>query len=224
VNGQVRVSGFSDFHHLRGRLFWLLLFVSMGCLSGGCASVRITDPVATATQQFLLTQAIEDAVDQLDTNVVRDRTVFVKSTYLDIPEKQFLIASVRARLLHMGVRLTDTREQASLVVELRSEAVGIDRAENLIGLPAMFLPAGPSIGGMEINTLILPEIAFYKKIDQRGYASVAFVAYWQDTGDLAGASGPTYGFTTRQDVWIMGVGPTSTGNIIPVQPDPITDD
>ena len=72
--------------------------------------------------------------------------------------------------------------------------------------------------GASAGTLITPEIAFYKKIHQKGYAAVAFAAYWRDTGELVGSAGPVFGYTEREDVWIFGVGPSTTGNIVPAQP------
>ena len=65
-------------------------------------------------------------------------------------------------------------------------------------------------------TLITPELAISKKIKQVGFASVAYVAYWADTGEVVASSGPTIGKTYREDWWFLGFGPKSTGNIPPV--------
>jgi len=187
-------------------------------LGGGCAEVRITDPARTATEQFLMTEAIAEAVDQLGVEIMRDRQVYVADDYLDVPQAAYLIAVVRARLLEEGVRLVETPDAAEIVVELRSRGVGIDRSENLIGLPPVLLPANTSVGGVEAGTLITPEIALYKKIDQRGFAAVAFTAHWRDSGELVGSAGPFFGYTRREDLWLFGIGPSTTGDIAPVRP------
>lgn len=191
-------------------------------LAGGCADVRLTDPERTATQQFLMTEAIAIAVEQLGTEMLRDRRVYVDDLLLDVPQESYLTAAIRARLLEEGVRLVPTRDDAQIVVELRSQGVGIDRSQNFIGVPPILVPAQPEVGDVQTGTLITPEIALYKKVHQKGFAAVAFSAYWRDTGELVGGAGPTYGYTERKDVWIFGIGPSTTGNIVPTRP-PITE-
>ena len=58
-----------------------------------------------------------------------------------------------------------------------------------------------------------PEIALYKNTRQRGFASVAFVAYRADTGEYVTSSGPYIGRTIRDDFWLFGLGPRTVGNI-----------
>ena len=70
-----------------------------------CTLYRTTDPPITADQQFLTSEATIRAVDQLSAVALRDRVVFVDTTYLTGPDHSFLIAEVRARLLVSGVRL-----------------------------------------------------------------------------------------------------------------------
>src|SRR5215212_3957380 len=86
-------------------------------LQGGCTFYRTTDPPITADQQFLTSEATIRAVDQLSAVALRDRIVFVDSTYLTGPDHSFLIAEVRARLLVSGVRLTDAKGKAQVILE-----------------------------------------------------------------------------------------------------------
>ena len=197
-------------------LFCLLLVGSTG---GGCAAIRVTDPPRTATEQFLLSGAASQAIDQLSAEALRDRKLFLDTTYLGGggQEHQFLIAELRAKLLLGGVRLQTKREEAEVIMELRSGGLGIDRVDYLLGIPAIYFSqytSGGSSGGLPITT---PELAIVKSTKQRGFASVAYVAYWNDTGEVLASSGPFVGRTFRDDWWFFGFGPRTLGNIPPAQ-------
>ena len=195
-------------------LFFPTLCVLLASINLGCATVRVTDPARTATEQFLMTEASVRAIEQLSANALRDRTVYIDSTYLTVNEQQFLLGELRAKMLASGVRLVPLRENAQIVLEVRSGGVGIDRHDYLLGIPAVVLSSsgssGPTAGGVP---LVTPEIAIIKNIQQRGFASVAFVAYWTNTGELLASSGPFIGRTLREDYFFFGPGPRTVGNI-----------
>ena len=65
--------------------------------------------------------------------------------------------------------------------------------------------------------LLTPEVSIYKHIQQRGYASVAFVAFWRTSGEIVASSGPYVGRTVREDYFILGTGPRTVGNIPTVE-------
>ncbi len=181
----------------------------------GCANVRVTDPSRTATEQFLLSEAAVEAVGLLSFDAIHGRKVFVDSNSFASAEKDFVLSEFRAKLLHSGVSILSKREKAEIIVEVRSGGVGIDRYEALFGIPAFVAPSGTSVA-VQTVTLITPEIAITKKIKQVGFASVAYVAYWADTGEIVASSGPYVGKTYREDWWFLGFGPNTIGNIPPV--------
>lgn len=198
----------------------------------GCATIRVTDPPRTADEEFLLSQAAEKAVGQLALDALRDRQVWLETGYVfsttqpfdraflvgEVRQPSFeeiiLIAELRARLLRSGVRLAPSRDKAQVIVEVRSGGIAVNREEFLLGIPATAVPG--EVGGT--LTVATPEIAILKKTTQRGFASIAFVAYWADSGELLTLSGPFVGRTYRRDYWILGTGPTTTGDIAPAQP------
>ena len=188
----------------------------------GCATIRVTDPPRTATEQFLESEAITKCVAQLATDTLRDRKVFVDQQFVastqptESAEQSFLIAEIRAKLLLSGVRLVEHREQSQVVIEVRSGGIGIDRYDYLLGLPQTNLgsiPGQNTAGSLAIT----PEIAILKTIKQKGYAGVAMVAYWADTGELLASSGPFVSGTNREDFWFFGFGPHITGDIPPAK-------
>ncbi|HEX8324027.1 MAG TPA: DUF6655 family protein [Tepidisphaeraceae bacterium] len=206
-----------------------LLFILV-CLAGGCASIRVTDPARSATEQFLMSQAVEKAVGLLSVDALRDRVVYVDAQFLPNTQDRgsdgdlfyqknqeylFLAAEVRAKLLGSGVRLAEDRNGAQIVIELRSQGVGIDRTEFLLGLPSVVLSEAAGSSAVPVAT---PELSIVKRTTQKGFAAVAFVAYWKQTGELVAQSGPTSGKTSRQDYWFFGIGPSTVGNILPTEP------
>lgn len=216
---------------------WLAMWGAALFLLGGCTTIRITDPPATADQQFLMTQAAEEAVRQLSVDALRDRTVYVDTQWL-IPtarptapdptleatfqrqpslEHLFLIGDLRAKLLKSGVRLVDSRDKAQVILEVRSGALSVNRLDFLLGISSSVLPTGAAAGGINVST---PEISILKMTKQNGWASVGIVAYWKDSGEMVAISGPFIGHTRRQDIWIFGTGPRTVGTIPPAQTAP----
>ncbi|HET6250705.1 MAG TPA: DUF6655 family protein [Tepidisphaeraceae bacterium] len=211
----------------------LLLVLAMG-LCGGCTTIRIVESPRTADLDFLLTGAATQAVSQLSVDSLRDRKVFVDTTYL-IPtvkptanfqlenelarqpplEYLFLIGELRAKLLKSGVRLVDSKEKSEVVVEVRAGALSVNHMEFLLGVPASSVPVSATGGLGPSATANTPELSILKSTKQYGYASVSFVAYWEDTGELMAVSGPFVGKTSREDYWIFGTGPSTHGNIPP---------
>ena len=188
----------------------------------GCATIRVTDPPRSATEQFLLSESTRKAVDQLSAEALRDRAVYVDTSYLissayPSPENLFYVAEIRNKLLMGGVRLAEKREKAQIILEVRSGGIGIDRLEYLIGIPSIYLSGvAGNVAGANAP-LATPELAIVKSTKQYGIASAAFVAYWADTGELVTSSGPFVGKTLREDWWILGFGPRTIGDIPPTE-------
>jgi len=186
-----------------------------------CSTVRITDPPRTATEQFLLSEAAAEAVDGLDFSTLRGRAVWVEDAYFAASEAPFVLGQMRAKMLMQGVRLVPEREEADVVVEVRSGGVGTDRYGFLLGAPASFLPSNFFTGDGDDPSIpvVTPELSILKNVDQRAVAGVSYVAYWRDSGEIVAASGPYIGRAYRDDWWYFGAGPKSRGDIPPVQRD-----
>ncbi len=189
----------------------------------GCANVRVTNPSRTATEQFLLSQAAIDAVNGFSFNPLFGRKVYVDESHFAPAEKEFVLGELRAALLKGGVQIMSEADQAEIVVEVRSSGVGIDRYENLLGVPPLAAPAGAAAGGntgAAMSTLITPELAITKNIRQYAFASIAYIAYWQESGEVVASEGPSVGKAWREDWWLLGMGPKSVGNVITTDTEP----
>jgi hypothetical protein len=207
-----KMYSFRDAAFVGVRLAAILLFL------GGCASIRITDPAHTATEQFLLSHAAIEAVKPFSFEVLRGRKIYVDDTYFAASQKEFVLGELRAKLLLAGVQILTKRDACEIVLEIRSGGVGIDRYESLLGIPAIGAAASTAAtgAGVPVTGIITPEIAITKEIKQIGYASVAYVAYWSDTGEVVDSAGPSVGKVYRDDWWLFGFGPRTIGTIPPV--------
>lgn len=207
------------------------LLILLPLLTIGCASVRVTDPKRTATEEFLLSQAITQAIARLNVESLRDRKVWLETAYLTgaetvivngevrqhvftSPEQAFAAGEFREKLLMAGARLMHDRKDCDIVVELRAGGISIDRLDNLIGIPAVAVSKSAGLGDIPLMT---PEIALAKNTRQRGFAGLAFVAFRNDTGEYVTSSGPYIGRTLREDFWVFGIGPRTVGNIPPTE-------
>ncbi len=200
---------------MRLKLSSAVLLGVFGVLSG-CSTVRVTDPSATATQQYLTSEAVSRAISQLSFESLRGRKVFIDNSYLAEAEKGFATAEFRAVVLQAGAYIKTERSEAEIIIEMRSNGIGIDRYQSMVGLPAIY---GPPTGseaagaGAITQTVVTPEVAITKNIRQVGYASISYVAYWADTGEIVTGSGPYVGKTLREDWWFLGFGPRTIGNV-----------
>jgi hypothetical protein len=175
----------------------------------GCGTTRMTDTQRAASEMLLVSQAIDNAIGQLDLSALQGKTVFLDTQYLDgTVDKGYLISSLRQHLLAHGALIQEERGRAMYVVEPRSGAVGTDKHSLLVGTPQMSLPA--TLPGVPTT---VPEIALIKNTNQRGVAKLAVFAYNRQTGRALWQSGLVDASSTLKDRWVFGAGPFSTGSI-----------
>lgn len=169
------------------------LAIAAALVLGGCTTERVTEPQESATEQLLVSNAVDRAVGGLNPGLPAGSKIFVDAQYVDTTPSdhmrypRYLIGAVRDRLLRGGLQLVDERRSADAVVELRSGAQSIDHDTVMVGLPSLTIPV-PLAG--TVNT---PEIALFKKDRRNGIAKLAVTAYSPHDGGLAASSGPTYG-------------------------------
>ncbi len=178
-------------------------------LAGGCGTTRITDTLRTGTEQLLVSNAIDQAVSELDFQCLAGKPVYFDPQYLEgVVDRGYLISSLRQHLLASGCRLQEDRAKAAYVVEVRSGGVGTDRHALLVGVPQMNVPT--LVPGQPAQ---IPEIPLAKKTDQQGIAKIAVFAYNRLTGQPVWQSGVVQAASTSKDTWLLGAGPFQQGTI-----------
>lgn len=189
--------------------YWLAAVCAAASL--GCGTTRSSNTARTATEQLLISDAIDRTVQQVNFKPLKGQTVFFDEKPLnDVVDKNYLTSSIRQHLLASGCILKDARDQADFVVEPRVGAMGTDNHDLLFGVPAVTIPQVPLATSMPSS---IPEIPFAKRRDQRGVAKLAIFAYRRETGEPVWQSGVAMAESVAKDIWLFGAGPFQRGTI-----------
>lgn len=173
----------------------------------GCGTGRWSDSKRTATEQMLISDAVERAVMLIDMRPLAGQSVFLDTTILDdATDGKYMASALKHQLLASGCELAPDKDHATIVVEARAGAIGTDRNDLLLGIPAT------TVSVMGTGTSI-PEIAAYKRTDQRGVAKVNLFAYERATGKPVWQSGLAQVKSKTRDRWLVGTGPFQNGDI-----------
>ena len=189
-----------------------ILCAAAGLAVIGCGTTRSSDTGRTATEQLLISDAIDRAVQSVDLKTLAGQSVYFDDTKLgEVVDKNYLISTLRQHLLANGCRLRDQRDQADFIVEARAGAVGTDRNDLLFGVPSTNVPQIMPV--QPVPAAVIPEIPIAKRRDQKGIAKLAVFAYHRETGTPVWQSGLVHQESSSNDVWILGAGPFQRGSI-----------
>jgi hypothetical protein len=189
----------------------VLILTSIATFAAGCGTTRWSDTSRTATEQLLVSDAIDRAVSNFDLRALAGKEIYLDTTRLkNTVDADYLTSSLRQHALASGCILKTKLEEAEYVVEVRSGAVGTDRNDALLGVPATNVPATTFTGGM---AAAVPEVSLWKKTDQRAVAKIALFAYNRETGRPVWQSGLAPAESSAKAVWVLGAGPFRRGRI-----------
>jgi hypothetical protein len=180
-------------------------------LTAGCGTTRWSDTSRTATEQLLVSDAIDRAVSRFDLRALAGKHIYFDTTRLkSAVDSDYLVSSLRQHAMASGCIVRTKAEEAEYVVEVRAGAVGTDRHDALFGVPATNVPANTFTGGMPAA---VPEISLWKKTDQRAVAKIGLFAYNRETGRPVWQSGTVPVESAAKAVWVFGAGPFRRGRI-----------
>jgi hypothetical protein len=176
----------------------------------GCGTTRWSDTSRTATEQLLISDAVDRAISEFDFSLLADREVYFDASYLaGVTDEKYIVSSLRQYLLASGCILREEKEDAEYVVEARSGGVGTDRSDVLIGVPAVQVPVVP---GTPLPSAI-PELPLAKSTNQKAVAKLAVFAYNRRTGRPALQTGVDPVVSTAKNSWVFGAGPFKQGSL-----------
>ena len=187
--------------------------VALGALAlAGCGTTRSTDSLRTATEQLLISDAIDRSVQAIDFEPLAGQSIYLDDSRLEeVVDRDYLVGTLRQHLLASGCILKDDRDQADFIVEARAGAVGTDRNDLLFGIPATNVPQILPVPGVPTA---IPEVPLAKRCDQRGIAKISMFAYHRESGRPVWQSGMAARESSSNDVWLFGAGPFQYGSIL----------
>ncbi|MCX7428928.1 MAG: hypothetical protein NTW96_25285 [Planctomycetia bacterium] len=131
------------------RLRLVTAMVVLGVVAG-CGTTRWTDTARTATEQLLISDAMDRAVSRLDLRALAGRTVYLDATPLgQATDHLYLVSTLRQHMLASGCILKEKREEADYVVEARAGTIGTDKRELMFGVPSIY--GGTKLAGDSLN-------------------------------------------------------------------------
>jgi len=216
--------------HARLMSIKCLLISICALFAFGCGTTKWSDTNRTGTEQLLISNAIDRVINKIDFSPMRGKKSFLDTSAIaQTTDRDYLAMTIRQHLAAEGAILAASKEEADYIVEVRAGAVGTDRDDLLVGIPAMTLPTLPS---NQYSATVIPEIPFIKQTRQRGVAKVALFAYNKTTGKPVWISGSSQGESSARNLWFAGAGPltrgtiyhgtTFAGNSLPLQSKPAT--
>lgn len=174
----------------------------------------------TATEQLLLSDAVDTAVAKIDFAPMEGQKVYFDTTYLKtqrsplLIDSDYVISSLRQQMVSSGVYLVENRDEADLIAEARMGALGLDGHSVVYGLPASnALSSASAIIPGAASIPAIPEISLARKENTLGAAKVAVFAYEKDSREPFWQSGIARSSSNAKDTWVFGVGPFQRGTI-----------
>lgn len=174
----------------------------------------------TATEQLVVSDAVDRVVAQVDFSPLSGRKVYFDNKYLSgakldgSPNLDYLTSALRQQMLAYDCRLTDKPEEADLVVEARVGALGNDGNEATYGIPgsaavgaATAMATGFPAGGT------LPELSVGRRNHQWGAAKIGLFAYDRASRQRVWQAGVATGASQARELWVLGIGPFQRGRV-----------
>lgn len=187
-----------------------LALLALGAASG-CGTTRTSNTARTATEQLLISDAVDRTVQQINFKVLAGEAVYFDTAQMnEVVDKGYVISCMRQHLLACGCIMKDKKEDATFIIEPRVGVVGTDNNDLMFGIPAFSVP---QVATGSVLPSSVPEIAFAKRRDQMGVAKIAVFAYRRETGEPVWQSGMAMNKSTANDIWLFGAGPFQKGTI-----------
>lgn len=175
----------------------------------------------SGTEQLLLSDSIDQAIDQLDLSPLAGRKVYLDTEYMKTYKgpnvyitSDYIISALRQKLTTTGCFVQPTRLEADYILEARVGALGTDSMEVTYGIPSSngLGTAASALAGAPAVPAI-PEISVGKRNGVKGISKIVVFAYHRETSVPVWQSGSAVARSDARDSWFLGIGPLSRGSV-----------
>lgn len=187
------------------RLCRAVLALGLLALVSGCASTKTSDTARTGIEQLLISSATDQALDKVNLHPISQAKVFVETKYLDCTDKNYVIVALHQRLMRHGCTLVEKPEEAQVILEVASGAVGTDRQDFFVGIPA--IPLAPP------SPITIPRMELFTRTRANGTARLTVLAYDAKTRLCVVDSGTALARSDYKSWHMLGTAPVVTGRI-----------
>jgi len=187
------------------RKHFTLLTLLLATATFGCTTTRHTDTSRTGLEQLLVSNAVDQALDRYTFEHLRGRAVYLEEEYLECVDRNYVLGSIRQRVLAGGGRLVEDRDQAEVILEARSGGIGTDRKDLVIGIPSFAIPTPQPI--------TLPELPIVTQSRQVGTAKIGLVAYDARSKGTLGGDRLALARSNVDKWYILGLTPFDSGSV-----------
>ena len=183
----------------KSRIATVLAMILAACALGACTTIRETAPQRTATEQLLISTAVDRAIAQMTLKIPPGTKVFVNGDQLQgSDDGKYAVGEMKDRLLREGANLVDDKGKADAIVEIRAGALSIDDKQTLVGIDSFDAPV-PFAG----QAFKFPQVALYNDKVRQGVAKIAAFGYSTSDGKLIDLTGPQFGYAHQYERTIL---------------------
>jgi hypothetical protein len=183
----------------------LLCLLAVGC---GLNRSRL------ATEQLVVSDAVDRAVAEIDFSPLSGRKIFFDTKYLEsvkltpVGNVEYVISSLRQQMAAYDCRLQEKVEDAEFVVEARVGVLAHDGHELTYGVPGSAAMTTASVFlAAPIPAPAMPELSLGRRNHQQGTAKIGVFAYDRKTREPVWQAGLHKGASRSRDMWLFGLGP-----------------
>lgn len=181
-------------------------------LAGGCG----INKSRLATEQLVVSEAIDKAVASIDFSPLSGRKVYFDTQYLEgvnlgsNANVKYVISSLRQQMLAYDVRLQEKPETAEFVVEGRIGVLANDGYEVTYGIPGNAAAVSATVllsTPVPVPAPGFPELSLGRRNHQAGTAKIGLFAYDRLTREPVWQAGVKTASSNVRDTWVFGLGP-----------------
>jgi hypothetical protein len=191
------------------------LVCTVGLLGWAAAGCGINKS-RLATEQLVVSEAIDKAVASIDFSPLSGRKVYFDTQYIEgvnlgsNANVKYAISSLRQQMMAYDLRLQEKPETAEFIIEGRIGVLANDGYEVTYGIPGNAAAVSATVllsTPVPVPAPGFPELSVGRRNHQAGTAKIGLFAYDRVTREPVWQAGVKTASSNVRDTWLLGLGP-----------------